>query len=72
MTPDALHSTLIAIIILLVGGYWVQLIYRLHKAEQRIDEMQRDFSKALLDAANAAVAAANAIAAAAGALRNKR
>jgi len=49
----------------------VQLIYRLHKAEQRIEDMQRDFSKALLDAANAAVLAANAIAAAASVLRKR-
>lgn len=68
MTPDPL----ITIIVLLIGGYWVQLIYRLHKAEQKIDEMQRDFSKALLDAANAAVLASNAIAAAAMSLRKQK
>ena len=68
MTPDSL----IAIIILLIGGYWVQLIYRLHKAEAEISEMRRDFSKAMLDMANAAVIAANAVAAAATVLRNKK
>lgn len=65
MTPDSL----IAIIVLLIGGYWVQLIYRLHKAEAEIKEMRTDFSKAMLDMANAAVVAANAVAAAAVALR---
>ena len=56
------NDALTAIIILLIGGYWVQLIYRLHKAEARIDEMQRDFSKSLIDAANAIAAAASAVA----------
>ena len=65
MTPDAL----IAIIILLVGGYWVQLIYRLHKAESEIAEIRKEFTKAFLDASTAALAASNALVAAAQAIR---
>lgn len=65
MTNEALWTT----VIVLVGGYWVQLIYRLHKAEAEIAELRRDLSRATTQVA---VATANALAAAAQALAAKK
>lgn len=64
MTSD----TQTTIIILLVGGYWVQLIYRLHKAENEIADLRKELGASTTAVA---VAAANALSAAAAALKGK-
>lgn len=63
------NESLSAIIVLLIGGYWVQLMYRLHKAEQEIAELRRELATSTTAVA---VAAANALSAAASALKGQK
>lgn len=49
-----------AIIVLLVGAHYAVLVYRLHKAEDELASIRRDFASAAIAAANAAAQAATA------------
>lgn len=64
MTTEALYG----VIVILVGGYWVQLMYRLHKAEEEISQLRKEFATSTTAVA---VAAANALNAAAQAMVKK-
>lgn len=62
------NDTLTGIIVILIGGYWVQLMYRLHKAEEEISLLRKELAASTTAVA---VAAANALSAAAAALVKK-
>lgn len=62
------NESLTGIIVLLIGGYWVQLMYRLHKAEEEIASLRKELAQSTTAVA---VAAANALSAAASALERK-
>lgn len=62
------NESLITIIILLVGSHYGSMIYRLHKTEQELDDIRKEFAASAIAAANAAVIAAQAVAAAAQAI----
>lgn len=61
------QESLVGIIVLLFGSHWASVVYRLHKAENELLEMRKDFSIATIAVANAAVVAAQATASAANA-----
>ena len=58
------NDSLVAIIVLLIGSHYASLIYRLHKAEQELAEMRKEFAAGAIAVANAAVIAAQSAAAA--------
>ena len=55
-------ETLTAIIILLVGAHWASVVYRLHKAENELSEIRKEFAAAAIAAAHAVAKAAQAAA----------
>lgn len=59
------NEALVAIIILLVGAHYANMVYRLHKMEEKLEEMRKDFTASILTSAGAAVSAAQAVAVAA-------
>lgn len=64
------YEALVAVIILLIGGHYGSLIYRLHVAEKELSDIRKDFAASAIAAANAAVVAAQAVASAANAAVN--
>ena len=53
-------STLVGIIILLVGAHYAGMIFELRKLRRDLDSLRSEISHAAIAAANAAAAAANA------------
>lgn len=57
-------EVLIGIIIMLIGAHYGTLVYRLHRAEDELAEIRKDFAAAAIAAANAVAQAATAATAA--------
>ena len=55
-------ESLWAIIILLVGAHYANMVYRLHKAEDELAAIRKDFATAAIAAAQAIAQAAQATA----------
>jgi len=54
------NEALWAIVVLLIGAHYANMVYRLHKIEEDMAQMRKDFSLAAIGAATASANAANA------------